>query len=325
RASLTSGNTALVSEARNEIAAKKVDDRVTDFLRRATERIRVGALVEPAQNNARFFIESARAIAPNDANVRQAQRQLADRVVTQARNAITAGNLDEADKWISSAGDSGVSRDDITSLTRDASRARIAARADAMAKLTQSFNQRVTQGRLVEPANDSAKFFLAQLTQTEANHPSTQLARQQLGSKLLDEARGAVTKQDYAAARRWMSEAREVGVDEAGTAAIERDIATAQARARAATDVLSGNALKRTRSVDPEYPQKAREAGASGFVDLLYTVRSDGTTGDITVVGAEPAGFFEDAAMTAVRKWRYDPVVRDGRAVDQRVRIRIRF
>ena len=122
-----------------------------------------------------------------------------------------------------------------------------------------------------------------------------------------------------------MSEAREVGVDEAGTAAIERDIATAQARARAATDVLSGNALKRTRSVDPEYPQKAREAGASGFVDLLYTVRSDGTTGDITVVGAEPAGFFEDAAMTAVRKWRYDPVVRDGRAVDQRVRIRIRF
>jgi len=54
-------------------------------------------------------------------------------------------------------------------------------------------------------------------------------------------------------------------------------------------------------------------------------VRSDGTTGDITVVSAEPAGFFEDAALTAVRKWRYDPVIRDGRPVDQRVRIRIRF
>jgi len=325
RASLTSGNTTLVTEARNEIAAKKVDDRVTDFLRRATERIRAGALVEPAQNNARFFIESARAIAPNDANVRQAQRQLADRVVTQARNAITSGNMEEADKWIQAAPDAGVGRDDITALSRDASRARIAARADAMAKLSQSFNQRLTQGRLVEPANDSAKFYLAQLAQAEANHPSTQLARQALGSKLLDEARSAVTKQDFAAARRWMSEARDIGIDESGTAAIERDIATAQARARAANEIISGNSLKRTRATEPDYPQKAREANTSGFVDLLYTVRADGTTGDITVVSAEPAGFFEDAAMTAVRKWRYEPVVREGRAVDQRVRIRIRF
>jgi TonB family protein len=325
RASLTSGNTAQVTEARNEIAARKVDDRVTDFLRRATDRIRAGALVEPAQNNARFFIESARAIAPNDANVRQAQRQLADRVVTQARNAITSGNMEEADKWIQSAGDAGVSRDDITALTRDATRARIAARADAMARLSSSFNQRLTQGRLVEPANDSAKYYLAQLNQAEATHPSTQLARQALGSRLLDEARTAVTRQDYAAARRWMSEAREAGVDESGTAAIERDIATAQARARAANEVVSGNSLKRTRSVDPEYPDRAREANASGYVDLLYTVRADGTTGDITVVGAEPANFFEDAAMSAVRKWRYEPVQRDGRPVDQRVRIRIRF
>ena len=325
RASLTSGNTALVSEARNEIAAKKVDERVTDFLRRATDRIRAGALVEPAQNNARFFIESARTIAPNDANVRQAQRQLADRVVTQARNAITAGNVDEADKWIQAAPDAGVSRDDITALTRDASRARIAARADAMAKLSQSFNQRLTQGRLVEPTNDSAKFYLTQLAQAEANHPSTQLARQTLGTRLLEEARTAVTRQDYAAARRWMSEARDVGVDEAGTAAIDRDITTAQARARAATEVVSGNSLKRTRSVEPEYPEKARQANASGYVDLLYTVRADGTTGDITIVGAEPGNFFEDAAMSAVRKWRYEPVLREGRAVDQRVRIRIRF
>jgi TonB family protein len=325
RASLTSGNSTSLSEARNEIAQKKVDDRVTDFLRRASDRIRAGALVEPAQNNARFLIESARAIAPNDANVRQAQRQLADRVVTQARNAITAGNMDEADKWIQAAGDSGVSRDDITALTRDAARSRIAVRADAMAKLSQSFNQRITQGRLVEPANDSAKFFLAQLTQAEAQHPSTQLARQALGSRLMDEARGAISRQDFAAARRWMGEAREIGVDESGTAAMERDIVSAQARARAATDIVTANSLRRTRAVEPEYPRRASDAGIGGWVDLIYTVRADGSTGDVTVAGAEPAGIFEQAAMTAVRKWRYDPVQREGRAVDQRVRLRINF
>jgi len=325
RATLPGGDSTLMSEARNELAQKKIDDRVADFLRRASDRLRRGALVEPAQDNARFLIESARAIAPNDVNVRQAQRQLADRIVTQARDAITAGNAAEADRWISAAGDSGVSRDDITALTRDLQRVRIATRADSMAKLSQSFNQRLTQGRLVEPPNDSAKFYLAQLAQAEANHPSTQQARQALSARMLDEARGAATRQDYAAARRWMSEAREAGADEAGTAAVEREIVAAQDAARRANEIVAASTLTRTRSAPLEYPTAARENGTTGWVDLVFTVRSDGTVGDVSVAGAEPAGIFEQAAMTAVRKWRYQPVVRDGRAVDQRVRQRIRF
>jgi TonB family protein len=302
-----------------------VDDRVSDFLRRASDRSRRGALVEPAQDNARFFIESARAIAPNDADVRQAQRQLGDRIVTLARNAITAGNVEEADRWIGAAGESGVARDEMNSLTRDAARTRIAVRADAMAKLSQTFNQRLTQGRLVEPANDSAKYYLAQLAQAEANHPSTQLARQALSARLLDEARGAVSRRDFAAARRWMSEARDAGVDESGTAAIERDITSAQDKARQVNEIISANAIERTRYFPPEYPAAAREKGTGGWVDIIFTVRGDGTVGEVTVAGAEPAGIFEQAAMSAVRRWRYEPVRRDGRPVDQRARVRIRF
>ena len=88
----------VVAEARNEIAQRNVDDRVRRLPAARNDRICAqGALVEPAQNNARFFIESARAIAPNEADVRTAQRQLADRIVAQARTAITAGNAEEAD------------------------------------------------------------------------------------------------------------------------------------------------------------------------------------------------------------------------------------
>ena len=328
RASLGGSSANVVAEARNAIAQRSVDNRVSDFLRRANDRLRAGALVEPAQNNARFFIESARAIAPNQNDVRQAQRLLNDRIISQARSAITAGNAEEADKWISAAGDAGVSQSDITSLTRDVQRVRIAARADSMAKLSQSFNQRLAQGRLVDPAGDSAKFYLTELVQAEANHPSTQLARQALGARMLEEARGAISKQDYAAARRWMSEAKEVGVNESGTAALERDIVAAQnARAvRAPDDVVSAaSALMLTRSVKPNYPQAALERGTEGWVDLVFTVRTDGTISDVSVTGAEPAGIFEQAAMAAVRRWRYEPVRKDGRAVEQRARLRLRF
>ena len=324
RASLAGSSSNVVAEARNDIAQRSIDSRVGDFLRRAGDRLRAGALVEPAQNNARFFIESARAIAPNQADVKQAQKQLTDRIVAQARAAITAGNAEEADRWISAAGESGVSQNDITSLTRDVQRVRIAARADSMAKLSQSFNQRLAQGRLVEPANDSAKFFLAELSQAEASHPSTQLARQALGSRLLDEARVAITKQDYAAARRWMSEARDVGVDESGTAALERDIIAAQNNQRA-DDVVKASQLMQTRYVDPVYPTSAQARGTEGWVDLIFTVRPDGSTTDVSVTAAEPAGIFEQSAMSAVRRWRYQPVRRDGRAVEQRARVRLRF
>jgi len=327
RASIAGTSAPVVADARNDLAQRNIDNRVSDFLRRASERLRAGALVEPAQNNARFFIESARAISPNQAEVRTAQKQLSDRIFAQARSAISAGNAEEADKWIDAAGDSGVPREDITALTRDVQRLRIAVRADAMAKLSQSFNQRLAQGRLVEPANDSAKFFLTELSQAEANHPSTQLARQALGARLLDEARSSISRQDFAGARRWMSEAREVGVDESGTASLEKDIVAAQnTNARRPTDdVISATQLTMTRTAKPEFPSSARERGIGGWVDVMFTVRVDGTTTDISVTGAEPAGIFEQSAMAAVRRWKYEPVRRGGRAIEQRARVRIRF
>lgn len=314
----------LVAEARNEFEQQKVDDRVREFLRRATNRIRSGALVEPAQDNARFFIESARAIAPNDPGVRRTQEQLQDRVLASARTAINAGNADDADKWIAAAGEAGISRDEIASLTREVQRVRIAARADSMARLSQSFNQRLSQGRLVE-TTDSAKFFLAQLIQAEANHPSTQLARNAYNTRLLEEARGSLSRQDLPGARRWIGEAKEAGADAAGTAALERDIQAAQESQRRVNEVVSALSLKQTRKVEPDYPSLARERGTSGWVDVEFTVRSDGTVSDVTVAGAEPAGVFEQAALSAVRKWRYEPIQRNGQPVDQRAKLRIRF
>lgn len=319
------GATSPLAETRRQIEQQELSDRVRDFIARANERMQRGALIEPAQDNARFFIESARAIAPNDASVRQAQRQLSERIVSQARAAIAANNPDEAERWIGVAGESGVSRDEITALNRDVARVRIAVRAESMARLSQAFNQRLTQGQLVEPANDSAKFFLVQLTQADANHPSTQLARQALVARLFDEARSAVRRQDLAGARRWIAEAREVGADQSGTALIEQEILATQESARRANEVVTAAALTRTRYVQPEYPVAARERRTAGWVEVEFTVRTDGSVGDVTVVNAEPAGVFENAALASVRRWRYEPVVRDGQRVEQRARVRIRF
>ncbi len=197
-----------------------------------------------------------------------------------------------------------------------------------MAKLSQSFNERLAQGRLVDPANDSAKFYLAELGKAEANHPSTQLARQALQQPVPGRSphRRHPPGLRHGADAGWVKPATS-GRTRRVPPALERDIVAAQnSAARQPTDnVVTASQLSQTRYVKPEYPAGAQQRGTGGWVDVTFTVRTDGTVTDVGVSGAEPAGIFEQAAMSAVRRWRYDPVRKDGRAIEQRARVRIRF
>jgi len=319
-------NSTLVAEAKRELEQKRFDERVSDYLRKASDRLKRGDVLDPPQDNARFFVESARAIAPSDPEVKQAQRQLADRIVTETRKALNAGNADQADKWIQAAADAGVSREDINSLTRESQRVRTAAKADAMARMALLFNQRITQGRLVDPASDSAKFYLTQLVQADPTHPSTQLAKQAFAARSLDEARGAVRRQEYSIAKRWLAEAKEAGADATSIGYVDHDISTAQNGGKGgSSDFVTATSLQLVHYAKPQFPANASVRGLDGWVDVAFTVKSDGTTGDIAVIGAQPVGVFEAATIEAVRKWKYRPVMRNGQPVDQRAQQRVRF
>jgi TonB family protein len=315
----------LVNEARQELEQKELGERVQDYVSRANDRMRTGDLVEPAQDNAQFYIESARALAPNDAEVKQTQRQFLDRLVSEARKSLVAGNADQGEHWIQAAADAGVGEDAIAALKQEAQRVRTTAKTDALARLALLVNQRLTQGKVVEPSGDSAKFYLAQLVQADPTFPSTDAARQAFATRTLDEAKGAVGRQDYAGAQHWLDEAHDAGVDQTRINAVNDDIRAAQETAKHADDVVSAAQLELTRYVPPVFPLAARERALSGWVDVQFIVNTDGSVGDLAVVGAEPAGLFEQPATEAVRNWRYRPILRDGQPINQRARVRVRF
>ena len=77
--------------------------------------------------------------------------------------------------------------------------------------------------------------------------------------------------------------------------------------------------------VPPEFPIAARARATSGWVDLQFMVMMDGSVSDLSVVGADPVGVFETPATDAVRKWKYQPILRDGKPINQRARVRVRF
>ncbi len=75
----------------------------------------------------------------------------------------------------------------------------------------------------------------------------------------------------------------------------------------------------------PVYPYRARAQRLEGHVDLRFTVTADGRVVDVECLQAEPPHVFDDAAITAVRRWTFTPGQRQGQAVAARMQIRIRF
>lgn len=65
----------------------------------------------------------------------------------------------------------------------------------------------------------------------------------------------------------------------------------------------------------PVYPPRALAAHRSGEVTVRFTVRPDGSTGDVRIVRASPPHLFDAAARDAVRSWRFRPANAEGHAV----------
>ena len=75
----------------------------------------------------------------------------------------------------------------------------------------------------------------------------------------------------------------------------------------------------------PSFPARARALGQAGWVTLSFVVDIDGSTQDVHVVEADPPGVFDDAALDAVKQWRFDPGQDEGAPVAVRVRQTLRF
>jgi protein TonB len=69
--------------------------------------------------------------------------------------------------------------------------------------------------------------------------------------------------------------------------------------------------------VNPDYPQSAIDRNLEGWVQVQFTVTTIGTVRDAIVVAAEPRKTFDDAALKAIARWRYNPKVENGVAVER--------
>jgi periplasmic protein TonB len=75
--------------------------------------------------------------------------------------------------------------------------------------------------------------------------------------------------------------------------------------------------------VEPEYPASA--AAVLGEVTLLLQIDEYGAVNQLSVLAAEPPGYFEEPAAQAFQTARFAPAQREGRPVRSRIVVKVRF
>jgi TonB family protein len=297
--------------------------RAQAFLQLANDRMRSNQLV--GRDGALGYLINARQLAPSDPNVLDATNQLGILFQSNAQKALRENRLEDANRWLQNAIELDIDRTVIATMRADIDAARIGNERADRARLLMLANQRIAQGRLVEPKGDSALHYLDILRAAEPQFEGLAETGALLATRAVTESRAALAAGNLDRAEAFATAAANAGGASAEVSDLSSKIMSARvARAAPITapvpKVVPESQLRRTSFTAPVYPDRARARGTEGWVDLEFTVTNDGSTRDIVVRSAQPAGQFDSAAVNAVRRWRYEP-----RVAEQRVEARLRF
>jgi TonB family protein len=196
---------------------------------------------------------------------------------------------------------------------------------DPMVEASAAFDKALGEGRLLTPPEQSAKHFVGVLNRTNVDHELAKRARTALSLEFLSRAAQSIEALDPEAAGIWIDEAEALlgptdeGVRKARSALTEQLIAMESAKP------VPASALKIATYVAPVFPPRANERNIEGWVDVEFTVGTDGNTRNIVVTDASHETLFRREATEAIGKWQFEPRVFMGRAIEQSSYTRIRF
>jgi TonB family protein len=180
---------------------------------------------------------------------------------------------------------------------------------------------RLALGRLTDPENDNALYYVNQQRVTDPKTPGLAQMITTLQAQILDRARAALDAGDM--------EKSEALVQKAGTLGASSDLDAMNDRIRqrkaAGGDLMQvpEQSLTRLNKMDIQYPTRALQANVEGWVELTYTVGPDGSVSNIKVLNSTPPRTFEASASRAVGHLRYQPVMQNGKAVAVATQVRI--
>ena len=321
---LNVSDTSEIDAVQAELGEARSAQQVDEVLALANARLEEGQLLNPANDNARYYYDLVLSNDPQHTAARQGLNVVASKLVLQARAEIDAGNLDAAETLLRDASDIDASNTELTATANALAGARNAiARREQRAAQERAAEER----RRIEEANRQAA--------AEEAAAERRLAEEAAALAKSAESTATETPGDP------MVDVATTGSGEAAEDAVAQDTATVEIPAETVAQEpepepappvavkdqtpVSVSALNRTRYVAPKYPRTAQRRNLSGWVDIVFTVSMDGTVKDVEAMRGKPEGIFDSAAIRAVEKWEFEPFIEDGVLVEKRAGVRMGF
>ena len=282
---------ATTSAASSGAISAKVAGMSVDALREAAVTAqREQRMYAPAGDNAMEYYLALRDKQPNDAAVASALTDLMPYATISAELSIGRDDYEEAKRVVALMQKADPSAPALPRLRQ--------AIVDGEATLAQRQEQQqldaeAERERLAKPEEERKR------QQDQAQRDAAQaLAQQQAAQQAAaDQARRDQDRQREA--ERLAAEQR---------AADQRAAEQRAAQQRAAASAPSASDLRAISTPSPRYPPEALRAGTSGEVVVEFTVNVDGSVGDARVVRGNPPRVFDREAVTAVKRWRFQPI-----------------
>ncbi|MBT8089255.1 MAG: TonB family protein [Gammaproteobacteria bacterium] len=300
----------------NELSSARGEQRAEDVLAMANARLEDGSLISPPNDNARYFYELALSNDAENTAARQGLTVVATKLAVKARAEIDSDNLDSAEELLAAAN------------AIDPANSELAVAVDALSDRREAILEQRRQAvaqRRAEADRVAAEKKAAEAARVAAEKKAAEAARVAAEKQAAEAARIAAEKQAAEAARIAAEKkaAEERAASQAAVPVAEK--AAAPSNAGSSESLTAVSSLKRLRYVAPKYPRAAQRRNLTGWVDVVFTVGTDGLVKDIDVRESEPGDTFVNAAVKAVEKWEFEPAIEDGSIVEKRVGVRMLF
>lgn len=172
----------------------------------------------------------------------------------------------------------------------------------SIAAAQQDVTRRAEEQQLTAAEEAARQVELAAERATQQQQQQQQAA-QQLAAQQQAETQAAAqreTEQRAAAAR--------AAEEQAAAARAAQQAAQAPPPAPRPAPAAANTELRAISTPAPSYPPEALRSGQSGEVQVEFTVNPDGSVASARVVRASPPRVFDREAVSAVRRWRFEPV-----------------
>ena len=290
--------TAAKAPAPESVVAASVSAMGADELREAASKAyNENRLYAPAGNNSMEYYLALRDKQPANAVAASALSDLLPMAVIAADQAVARDDVDEAKRLVALIGKADPNHPALGRLKAGIAKAEANAKERAENQTQSAEGEAKRKAELAKQREEDQKKLQEQQRQQQA---AVEQQRQQQAAAEAEAERQR--QQQAAAAEAERQRQQQAAAQQAAPAATSPRPAAA----------AGGNELRPVSLPGPKFPPAAQRAGASGSVQVEYTVGTDGSVTSARVVSSDvPRQFqrdFEREALAAVKRWRFQPV-----------------